>query len=65
MTILNPIVVPPNTTLAAAMSAGLLPDQVQIGSSGPNPTLLSQLSNGTLSMAALYTSVTTGQYGGS
>ncbi len=64
MTILNPIVVPPNTTIGAAMSAGLLPDQVQAGGVGPNPTIMSQLSNGTLSMSALYSSITTGQYGG-
>jgi hypothetical protein len=64
MTILNPIVVPAGTTILAAQSDALLPSQVQIGASNPNPTLLSLLSNGTLSASALFSTVTTGQYGG-
>lgn len=65
MTQLFPIVVPAGATILAAQSDALLPSQVQIGSSNPNPTLMSLLSNGTVSASALFSSVTTGAYGGS
>ena len=64
MTILATITVPAGTSILAAQSNGLLPSQVQVGSSNPNPTIMSLLSNGTLSANALFSSISTGQYGG-
>lgn len=50
MTKTNPLPgIPPNMSVLAAMSAGLLPANVQLtnfGTGGPNHTLLSDLSGG-------------------
>jgi hypothetical protein len=65
MTQLFPVTVPTGTPIGIAQANGLLPSEVQLTGFGtPNPTLLSLLSNGTVSASALFSTVTTGQYGG-
>lgn len=65
MTILSTISVPAGTTMGVAQSLALLPDQAQLtGFNTLNLSLLSLLSNGTVSASALFSTVTTGAYGG-